>query len=69
MNTNSANRGRRIDLLVGGKVRSTLAEWREEVIENNNTEEKKDKEGQEEKKEKGGQEESEKDDQEEKSRR
>merc|ERR1719447_1998577 len=48
LNTNSANRGRRIDLLVGGKVRSTLAEWREEVIENNNTEEKKDKEGQEE---------------------
>ena len=67
LNTSSANRGRRIDLLVGGKVRSTLAEWREEVIENNNTEEKKEKDGQEEKNEKDGQEEMNgRDDQEEK---
>ena len=65
LNTNSANRGRRIDLLVGGKVRSTLAEWREEVIENNNTEEKKKKDGQEEKKD-GQEEKNEKDGQEEK---
>merc|ERR1712013_552281 len=57
LNTNPANRGRRIDLLVGGKVRSTLAEWREEVIENNNTEEKKEKDGQEEKKRRDDQEE------------
>merc|ERR1712013_171879 len=67
LNTNSANRGRRIDLLVGGKVRSTLAEWREEVIENNNTEEKKEKDGQEEKKRRDDQEEKTgRDDQEEK---
>ena len=67
LNTNSAYKGRRIDLLVGGKVRSTLAEWRKEVIENNNTEEKKEKDGQEEKNEKEGQgEEKGRDDQEEK---
>jgi len=64
LNTNSANRGRRIDLLVGGKVRSTLAEWREEVIENNNTEEKKEKDGQEENEKEGQEEKNEKEGQE-----